>query len=161
MDFMGFLESYQTEPTTYLLVLFIYTVAASVFLPVPVEIALLSGAAPFPVTAVVLGAGKAAGSIVVFIIGAKIEEKIRNWIRWGWFNWLVDKSESFVRKYGYYALYVLLSIPFMPDTIPLYLFSLLNKEGEIFTKKGFALTNFLAGITRAVIFLVLFEFAGL
>lgn len=149
MDFMDFLDSYQSDAATFLLILFIYTIAASVFLPIPVEIAIWSQAVPFPVTAVVLGFGKAVGSVIVFMIGVRLEEKIRSWTRWGWFNWLVEKSHAFVSRFGYYALYALMSIPFMPDTIPLYVFSLLNKEGEVFSKRGFAIVNFFAGVTRA------------
>jgi len=44
-----------------------------------------------------------------------------------------------------------MSIPFMIDTIPLYIFSLLNKEGKLLSLRGFALTNLLAGFTRGTI----------
>jgi len=161
MDLMDFLDSYQNDPATYLLILFIYTIAAAVFLPLPVELALVGGAAPFAVSAVVLGSGKAVGSIAVLIIGGTIEQKIRSWSRWNWYNWLVTKSEKFVNRYGYYALFALMSIPFMADTIPLYVFSLLNKEGKAFSMKGFAITNFLAGITRATFIWILLSFFDL
>lgn len=155
MALIDFLDVYQHDPVIYSLVLFLYTIAASVFLPIPVEIALTSEALILPVKALVFGSGKAVGSIIVFIIGAKLEEKIRSWTRWRWFNWLVEMSHHFVSRYGYYALFILMSIPFMPDTIPLYVFSLLNTEGKIFTKKGFAIVNFFAGVTRVTIIWIL------
>ena len=161
MDFMDFLDSYQSDPATFLVILFIYTIAASVFLPIPVEIAIWSQAVPFPVTAVVLGLGKALGSIIVFSIGVRLEEKMRSWIKWRWFNWLIEKSHAFVNRFGYYALYALMSIPFMPDTIPLYVFSLLNKEGEVFSKRGFAIANFFAGVTRASLIWTLVKYMGI
>jgi hypothetical protein len=44
-----------------------------------------------------------------------------------------------------------MSIPFMVDTIPLYVFSLLNKEGKLLSMRGFVIVNFLAGLTRGTI----------
>lgn len=156
MGLMDFFQSYEADPGTYLLILFIYTIAASVFLPIPVEIALVwNPSMPWFIKALVMGSGKAVGSIVVFLIGVKFEPKIRSWTRWGWFNWLVVKSQSFVSQYGYFALFAIMSIPGMPDTIPLYVFSLLNREGKLFSKKGFALTNFLAGIVRTFLIMTL------
>ena len=55
-------------------------------------------------------------------------------------------------RYNYYALFVLLCIPFNSDTAVLYVFSIVNKDGEAMKMKWFALTNFIAGITRASIF---------
>ena len=73
---------------------------------------------------------------------------------------MFDKSESFVAKYNYYALYVILSIPLMLDTVPIYIFSLANKNGKALEVKWFAVTNFFAGVTRATILWVLFETLG-
>jgi hypothetical protein len=56
-------------------------------------------------------------------------------------------------------LYVILSIPLMVDTVPVYLFSLFNQKGQM-QIRYFALTNFLAGVTRAVIVYVIFLYLG-
>lgn len=76
-------------------------------------------------------------------------------------GWLATKSESFVRKYGILAMYVIMSIPGMVDTIPLYLFSLLNEEGTLMRLRDFALANFLAGVNRAFIIFAVLELLGI
>jgi hypothetical protein len=71
----------------------------------------------------------------------------------------VEKLEAYVGKYGYYALYVILSIPLMVDTVPLYLFSIYNKNEGGMSQRGFVIVNFLAGCTRAIIiFIILYAF---
>jgi membrane protein YqaA with SNARE-associated domain len=157
MDFLQFLLQFETDPVLYLLLFFVFAMLVAIILPIPVELGLiLNPAVPYWIKAVVLGAGKAVGSIAVFGIGIKLEPKIRSWERFKWFKYFMEKMEWFVGKYGYFALYVLLSIPGMTDTVPIYLFSLFNKEGKAMNWKLFALTNFLAGITRATILWVLF-----
>ncbi|MBU0623601.1 MAG: hypothetical protein KJ672_02020 [Candidatus Thermoplasmatota archaeon] len=66
---MAYLDANQTDPWTYLLILFIFSVAAAVFLPLPVEIGLIwNPGLFFPVKALVLGLGKGVGAIAVFHI---------------------------------------------------------------------------------------------
>jgi len=161
-DFIDFLEQFSADPVAYAILFYIYCIAAAIILPIPVEIGLfLSPGTPFFIKALILGAGKATGSVLVFYIGGKVEETVRGWQRWGWFSWLVDKSEWLVEKAGYVGLYILLSIPLMVDTIPVYLFSVFNREGEVFELKYFALVNFLGGITRAIIVYLVFELFGI
>ncbi|MCJ7607694.1 MAG: hypothetical protein MUO94_07605, partial [Thermoplasmata archaeon] len=62
---------------------------------------------------------------------------------------------------GYPAMFAIMAIPFMVDTIPLYVFSVLNKEGELMTLKWFVLVNFLAGVTRAALVYFLFTAFGM
>jgi len=167
MSFMSFLESLLLDnPLLYLLVLFIYCFLAAVILPIPVELGLL-GFIPFLLEghsfmgldifsaflllALMMGLGKAVGSWVVFFIGVKIEDSVRLWFKWKWFKKLTDALSRFCERFGYIAIYFVLSVPLMPDTIPLYIFSLLNKDGEVFDVKWFVFTNFWAGITRALI----------
>ncbi len=151
------------DPATYLVSLFIFSTAAAIILPIPVETALVLAPAsmPFIVPAFALGLGKALGAMAVFFIGAKIEQTVVRFRRWGWFKWLLEKSETFVRRFGYLALFVILCIPFMVDTIPLYVFSLLNKEGKLLKLQWFALVNLLAGTIRASIILIAFRSFGL
>ncbi|MDH4123340.1 MAG: VTT domain-containing protein [Thermoplasmata archaeon] len=162
MDLLQFLWDYQTDPLIYLLILFLFSIAVAIVLPIPVEIGLIwNPLVPFWLKSLVLGAGKAVGSMAVFGIGLKLEPKIRSWSRFKWFKWFVTKSEAFVERYGYLALYVILSIPIMTDTVPLYIFSLLNKEGKAMSLRFFTLTNFLAGINRASLLGLLFYALGI
>lgn len=149
-----FLESLAHDPVAFSAALYAYAVAATVFLPFPVEIALFfSGETPIAVTALVLGAGKATGSVIVFYLGDKLSGGLERWIgTTKAFKWL----ERFVERTRYFGLYILLSIPGMFDTVPLYLFALFNRRG-LMHLRHFVLTNFLAGITRATVTLALFH----
>jgi membrane protein YqaA with SNARE-associated domain len=158
---MHYLETHQTDAGTYLLVFFLLAIAAAIILPIPIEIGLIwNPTLFFPAKALVMALGKATGAVAVFVIGEKIESTVRRFSRWRWFKWLLDKSEVFVRRYGVLALYTLMSIPYMLDTIPLYLFSILNKEGRLISMRDFALVNFLAGINRAFIVFAIFDIMG-
>lgn len=159
---MDYLMANQADPATYLFVLFMFCVAAAIFLPIPIEIALIwSPSIFFPIKALVMGLGKGTGAVAVFFIGAKVEGAVERFSRWGWFKWLLVKSEAFVGRYGIFAMYIIMSIPGMVDTIPLYLFSIFNKRGTIIRLRDFALANFLAGITRAFLIFAIVELLGL
>lgn len=162
VDFIAWLQEFQTDPILYLVIFFFFCVGAAIILPIPVELGLiLEPMIPYPIKAIVLGLGKGVGSMAVFELGMKLEPKIRSWRRWKWFRWLFDKCETFVARYNYYALYVILSIPLMLDTVPIYIFSLANKNGKALEVKWFAVTNFFAGVTRAAVLWVLFEAFGI
>jgi len=161
-ELMNWLEGLGNDPLAYIVIFFIFCVAAAIILPIPVELGLLfGGSVPYLIKAIVLGLGKGVGSIAVFEIGMKLEPKIRSWRRWRWFRWLFDNCEKFVAKYNYYALYVILSTPLMLDTVPIYIFSLANKNGKALEMKWFAVTNFFAGVTRATILWVLLYILGI
>ena len=66
-------------------------------------------------------------------------------------------AARFVQRTGYVGMYVLLSIPLMSDTVPLYLYSLFNAGGKSLSRRAFLVSNFLAAWTRAG-FLVLIYF---
>lgn len=76
-------------------------------------------------------------------------------------GWLSSKSENFVRRYGIVAMYVIMSIPGMIDTVPLYLFSIINEEGTLMRLRDFAIANFLAGVNRAFIIFAVLELLGI
>jgi len=203
---MDYLEANQTDPLTYLLVFFLFSVAAAIFLPIPIEIGLVWNPGMFfPLKALDLGLGKAVGAIAVFFIPSKIgaaARRLNRWgplrrlraglgaaaeksgiarwrlytrlrrkrlapsltpapPRWGWLRWLSKKSEGFARRYGVIAMYLIMSVPGMIDTIPLYIFSIINKERTLMTLRDFALANFLAGINRAFIIFALLELLGI
>jgi len=149
---VDFLESLSHDPLLYSIVFYIYSVMATVFLPIPVEIGLfLSPTAPIWLKALVLGLGKATGSVIVFMLGGKLENPLNSLAgRWGWFQSFVGLMHRFVAKTRYFGLYAILSIPLMVDTVPIYLFAIFNQKGTMDLPR-FALTNFAAGVTRALI----------
>ncbi len=164
MDIAGgltsFIEQVQGDPLVYSAVFFIYIIAATLFLPVPVELLLfLSPATPFLFKAILLGVGKAIGSIIVFYIGMNVEKPINTLTRkWGFFRWVVNFSKWLVEKLGYLGLYLILSVPIMVDTVPVYLFSIFRKDRCDRDLRLFALTNLAAGITRAgIVYFVVTE----
>ncbi len=200
---LDYLNANQTDPLTYLVVFFFFSVAAAIFLPLPIEIGLVwNPGLFFPLKALDLGLGKAAGAVAVFFIPSEIRafgrwlgrrkllkrmraffgtaackaglDRPYRWCRkrlarspkaaaaprWGWLRWLAVKSEKFTRKYGVLAMYAIMSIPGMIDTIPLYVFSIINKDRTLIRLRDFALANFLAGINRAFIIFALLEILG-
>jgi len=161
-ELMDYLSSHQADPATYLVLLFLFCIAAAVILPIPIEIALVwNPSLFFPIKALTMGLGKGTGAIAVFLIGAKVERVVRRFERWGWFKWMLVKSEAFVRRFGIFALYVLMSIPGMVDTIPLYIFSIFNQEGKLIRLRDFALINVLAGVNRAMLIFAILEIFGI
>jgi len=163
MDLMGLLSQMEGDVYLYPLFLFFYSIAAAVFLPIPVEVVLFTGSnTALWVKMVALAAGKAVGSIIVFYIGFELEGFITKWSqRWKFFGLIVRFSQWFVAKLKYLGLYILLSIPLMSDTAVLYIFSLFNKEGDTFKVKMFVVVNFLAGMTRVLIVWAFSEWIGL
>ena len=164
-DMMGLLD--MSNPGTYLLLFFVFCVLAAVILPIPVELG-LAGFIPFIqeggeflgfstifpaffIVSLVMGFGKAVGSWMVFKIGEKVEDSIRVWFKWKWFVSFTEFLTRFCERFGYVAIYLILSVPIVPDTIPLYIFSLLNKDGEVFEMKWFVQANFWAGLSRGLI----------
>jgi hypothetical protein len=71
--------------------------------------------------------------------------------KWGFFRMVVNFSKWLVDKLGYFGLYLILSVPIMVDTVPVYLFSIFRKDRCDRDMRLFALTNLVAGITRAAI----------
>ena len=75
---------------------------------------------------------------------------------------IVNWCERLVRKYGYYGLFIIMSIPLMIDSVTLYLFSLLNPKGDKggMTRKWFVIINIVSGGVRGTIILFLAYFFG-
>lgn len=209
------LSAYQADPLTYLLIFFLFVIAAAIVLPIPIEIFLvIDPAVPYPLKALVMGLGKGVGAYAVYYIGfaidrlgrllatslwvnkpmefartaarespfltrlirspasRKMRSNLRKLVRernqdgggsmnWGWMKWMMRGSEKLVRKYGYPAMFVIMAIPGMVDTVPLYIFSILNKEGTLMTWRGFVITNIAAGIVRAVLIWLIFFALGI
>lgn len=160
-DLMRILQDFITNPVVYLSLLFIYSFLVAIILPIPIELALLWPLANgdmvfYGVVTIVMALGKTIGAWGVFFIGLKLEEPIRDWSkRFKIVETIVDWLTIFVRKTKYIGIFILLSIPLMTDTIPLYLYSLFNEEGKVLNMKLFGLVNFSAAIVRSIILLLL------
>lgn len=155
------LAAYET-PVIFLPLMFLYAIAIAVVLPIPIELALVLPIvnrqwAYLASIALALAAGKTVGSWLIFYLGIRVEDSIRWWsARWRLAKWFVEKAEVFVQKTGYLGLYVLLSIPLMSDTIPIYVYSLFNKEGKALERSLFLVSNFFAALNRVLILAGLF-----
>lgn len=154
-DFARVLQATYDTPIAYLAITFVYAILVAIVLPIPIEVALvgpilqqrwsyLAG-----VTAA-MAIGKTVGAWLIFYLGLRVEGNIRHWSeRYAVARRIVNWCERFVRKTNYIGLYILLSIPLMSDTVPLYLYSLFNEEGESLNRRAFLISNFLAAWTRA------------
>ncbi len=147
-----------TNPYVFLPLLFAYSVLVAVVLPTPLEVALIpliAHPALYGIAAITIGAGKAAGSWMIFLVGLRADRAIKKASsRFSPTKSFVDFCVWFVRKTKYIGLFLILTLPFMSDTVPLYLYSLFNQEGTILSARYFIFTNFLAGINRALILLI-------
>ncbi|MCG7844047.1 MAG: hypothetical protein MIO90_01285 [Methanomassiliicoccales archaeon] len=162
-ELMDFLNQVQGDPFAYSVIFLFYVVAATIILPIPVELMLfLSPATPFIVKAVLLGIGKAVGSMLVFYIGVNVEGLIIKLSeKWKFFRVVVSACRWFTNKLGYLGLYLIMSVPLMVDTVPVYLFSIFREDGMKKDIRIFALVNLAAGITRAAIVYMFFELLGI
>lgn len=146
------------NPFIFFPLLFIYSVLVAIILPIPLELALLLVGDPVIIVAasITIGLGKMMGAWLIFYVGIRVEDNIRRWSeKYNIVNKIVRFCIKFVDKTGYIGLFILLSIPFMTDTIPVYIYSLFNEEGRLMKQNWFLLTNFLAGIARGLIFISL------
>ncbi len=119
-----------------LFLVFLYEVGAAVILPTPAELPLATYKW-LPVGWMTLFAvlGKFAGSYLVFFLGDRLKNTQR-------FHSMVDRyrplqaimhwSELFVRRYGVFAVFLLLCIPGFPDTVSLYLFAAIGQRPVLF-----------------------------
>ena len=158
MDPLGLLESFAADPWTYLPLLLVFSVSATVFLPIPEEVGLLNPLLPWYVLVLVLALGKAVGAVLVLPAGARMGREISRWIsRFPRLAPAYSWIERTVETYGYSATFGLLCIPLMTDTVPVYAFSILHPQhsldrGRVIT---FAALNFGAGLVRGTVFLLL------
>ncbi len=169
-DIVSFITATYNSPPAYLGITFVFSILVAIVLPIPIEIVLLGpilGQQWGYLLAVVLAmaSGKTVGAWLVFYLGLRVEDDIRRWSqRYRSIGRLVAWCERFVRKTNYVGVYVLLSIPLMSDTIPIYLYALFNEEGKALNRTAFLVANFLAAWTRAgfvvFAFLVLNVFLG-
>lgn len=162
-ELVNFLLGAYANPTIFLPLVFLYAIAIAVVLPIPVELTLvapiLDGQWEYLIwIALALAAGKTVGAWLIFVLGVRVETRIRWWSdQWRVAKWFVEKAEVFVQKTGYLGIYVLLSIPLMSDTLPIYLYALFNKERKALARNLFLGANFFAAINRVAILAGLFS----
>ena len=141
-----------------LLLIFIYEVGAAVILPTPSEIPVL-GYNYMPIGWIFLFAvlGKTVGSYIVFFFGdrAKDTRHFKQFLgKHPWAKRAFTASEAFVRRYGVMAVFILMSIPGVPDTASIYLFAIVGNRPILFS-----IASGLGTAVRMVI--VLFAFHGI
>ncbi len=162
VDLLQILNDAYNTPWLYVVLVFGYAVLVAVILPIPIEIALLpplleSRWGYLTGTALAIAAGKTVGAWLIFVFGLNVEGTVKRWSNaWRVARWFVNKADKFVAKTGYTGLYLLLSIPLMSDTIPIYLYSVFNEEGKALERNMFLVANFLAALNRVAILGVAF-----
>ncbi len=161
MDLIGILLSTVGNPYLYSIIFFLYVICASIFLPIPVEIGLFNPHIHPVLLVSILAIGNGCGSLIVFYLGTGVRKSVKNWtLKSKMIKKFIISSENFVKKYGSIGLYSLMSIPLMIDTLPLYIFSILNAEENkkrALSKKKFILITILAGATRGTIVIVVYH----
>ncbi|MFQ5909794.1 MAG: hypothetical protein ACE5IJ_03630 [Thermoplasmata archaeon] len=166
MDLIALLEGVFTNPLLFFPLLFIYSVLVAVILPIPIEFALIwpllnGDVLLYAGATLVMAMGKTVGSWAIFFLGMRAEDNIRRWSeKYRLAKKFVDAMIRFVRKTRHIGLLVLLSIPLMTDTVPIYIYSLFNEEGEILHLNLFLSVNFIAAIIRSVIIAAVFVAFG-
>ncbi len=166
VDLIAFLEGVFGNPVLFFPLLFLFSVLVAVILPIPIEVALiwpiLSGDFVLFVGATLtIAIGKTVGAWAIFFLGIRVEDNIRRWSeKYRFWKRFVELMTRFVRRTRHVGLLILLSIPLMPDTVPIYIYSLFNTEGEVLSMNVFLGVNFVAGVIRSAIVAALFVAFG-
>jgi membrane protein YqaA with SNARE-associated domain len=154
-------------------IIFVYSFLIAFVLPLPSEVVLcpagyvcgsavtlgLGVSEPVIVALVVVvsAGGKALGSVIALSIGHGASHSgavVRALRRLGFepVEWSKNRMVELVQTYGYYGMAVALSVPFFPDTISLYAFSVVEKN-----HRRFAVATFAGGVGRLLVTIALFE----
>jgi len=162
MDLTGILLGATQDPISYSIIFFIYVILAVLILPIPVEIGLFNPFIHPALLIFILALGKGVGSFIVFEIGTRIRRVLKKRsIGTSLTKKIIAWCERFVRKYGYYGLFIIMSTPLMLDSVTVYLFSLLNPKDDgkmAITRRWFVLLNIAAGAVRGIIILLVAYF---
>ena len=124
-----------------LLIIAGYSFLIAIALPLPSEIVLVAPlnlgipeAGDFVLIVLVSGVGKAAGSVVAFHLGHEARDRsgrLVEWLRDSRFDiveWSERRTIQLARRYGYIGLAIALSVPFFPDTLSIYAFTILEED---------------------------------
>jgi len=142
--------------------IFAYSFLIAIVLPLPSEVVLIAGRTglgfglPDTLTLVVVivisAVGKAAGSVVAFRIGHEakrqsgpIIDRLRD-SRFDIVEWSERRTVELAREYGYVGLALALMVPFFPDTLSIYAFTILEED---YVK--FAAATFVGSAGRLVV----------
>jgi membrane protein YqaA with SNARE-associated domain len=143
-----------------LVVIAVYSFLIAFVLPLPSEVVLapagvmrlgLSYNMTLAAIILVSGLGKAAGSVFAFHIGQEAKEygplvrRIRE-SRFDVIEWSERRTVQLAREFGYVGMAVALSVPFFPDTISIYAFTILERD---YVK--FALATFVGSVGRLLV----------
>ena len=162
MDLTGILIGAAQDPIVYSIIFFIYVILTVLFLPIPVEIGLFNPYISPILLIIILALGKGLGSAIAFEIGTKARHVIKKRsIGTPLTKKIVLWCEQFVRKYGYYGLFIIMSIPLMMDSVTVYLFSMLNPKDDgkkAMSRRLFVIINIAAGALRGIIILIIAYF---
>jgi membrane protein YqaA with SNARE-associated domain len=130
-----------TGPTG-LAIIAVYSFLIAFVLPLPSEVVLvpaetlrlgLSTNGNLAAIILVSAAGKAAGSLVAFHLGQEAKEygplvrRIKA-SRFDIIEWSERKTIQIAKKYGYVGLALALCVPFFPDTLSIYAFTVLEED---------------------------------
>jgi len=133
-----------------LLIIAVYSFLIAFVLPLPSEVVLaaplqlgLPELVELSLVVLVSGVGKAVGSVFAFAIGhtASHSGPVLRFLRRSRFDvveWSERRSVELAKEYGYAGLAVALSVPFFPDTISIYAFSVLEEDYARFAAATFA-----------------------
>ena len=147
-----------------LLAVAVYSFLIAVVLPLPSEIVLfatpnlgLPPAVELTILILVSGLGKAAGSVFAFRVGHGVKESgpVIRALRRSPIDvvaWSERKTVEVAQEYGYIGLAFALSIPFFPDTISIYAFTVLE---ENYAK--FAAATFVGSVGRLLVWIAFFD----
>ena len=166
-DMIAWLQSFIEQPAIYLSLVFVYAILVAIILPIPIEFALIwpfvdHDLVLFVAVTIVMAAGKATGALAILKLGIKVEKTVHYWEKKiKWFERVVHYFTLFVKKTGIVGLYLILSVPLMTDTVPIYIYSIFHEDGKALRPLAFGLSNFLAAINRAVIIALFIALLGI
>ncbi|WP_431357792.1 YqaA family protein [Haloarcula marina] len=140
-----------TGPTG-LAIIAVYSFLIAFVLPLPSEVVLvpaeslrlgLSTTGNIVAIVIVSAFGKAVGSLFAFHIGQEAKEygPLVRWIQRSRFDiiaWSEKNTIKLAKKYGYVGLALALCVPFFPDTLSIYAFTVLEEDYLRFGAATFA-----------------------
>jgi membrane protein YqaA with SNARE-associated domain len=136
----------------------LYSFLIAVVLPTPSEIVLLAplnlGLPPWATLAVIMlvsGLGKAAGSLFAFHIGQEAKDygplvRRLKASRFDVIEWSEKRTIQIAKQWGYVGLALALCVPFFPDTLSIYAFTVLE---DSYLK--FAAATFVGSVGRLLV----------
>jgi membrane protein YqaA with SNARE-associated domain len=162
---LGWLESAVETATgpVGLAIIALYSFLIAIVLPLPSEIVLaapldlgLPRVADLALVILVSGLGKAIGSVVAFRLGHEARQsgpvvrRLRR-SRFDVVGWSERRTVRLAREYGYIGLALALCVPFFPDTLSIYAFTVLEED---YLK--FAAATFAGSVGRLVVTILFF-----